>query len=253
MRIEDRPEQSEQEDSRKETLEACVLALSRWKEPLPPDLHYQIQSAGKQLLEQEAAVYELRNLLYNSELKDSFEAARQELFKKSFAVERSKSGLATPPSGNLLFEMAASILTADDFSSAAQRIVTQPTWQTRVKNASDDVQTFFHTLKKAVTELDSLSLKLLQILDQDIFTIDRLAYRVELPETQVKPVLEDLWRQNYIRPISSTVLGNILGPLNIFTDKQGSLDTDNHYLGLTVKGYYFLHPHPIYRAIAKAK
>lgn len=251
MRIEDKQELSEQ-DSIEQTLEACVLALARWKGTLSPDLHHNIQEVGKQLREKESAISELRGLLVNSELKNSYNLARRDLYQKYNARERSK-GNASQPAGSLVLGLAVPILTADNFVAAARKLVTQPDWQAQVKRSSDDIQTFFRTLKDAVTSLDSLSVALLQILDRDVFTLDSLAYRLELPKAQVKPVLEDLWRQNYIRPLSRTVWGNLIGRLNIFTPKQGKLDTGNHYLGLTVKGYYFLHPHPVYRAIAKAK
>lgn len=242
-----------EQDPSDENLEACVLALSRWKGPLPPELHHSIKEAGEHLLEDDSAVNELRNLLFDSELKDSYRAARSELGQKYRARERAKSNAATLPNGDFIRELAAFISTSDDFASAARRLVTQPDWQARAKRASLDAQIFFRTLKAAVTRLDSLSLALLRILDKDVFTLGSLAYRVELPEADVKPVLEDLWRQNYIRPLSKTVWGNFLGPFNVFTPKQGALNADHHYLGLTVKGYYCLHPHPLYRAIAQAK
>ncbi len=248
MRIEDKQELNEQNSS-EQNLEACVLVLVRWKGSLTPELRRNIQQVGRQLGEKESAVSELRNLLVNSELKDSYYAARRELYQKYSVRERAKSGIATLPSGNLILETAKFIATADDFVTAAYKLVTAPSWQARVKKASDDVQTFGKTLEETAIGLDALSVALLKNIDQDVFTLDALAYRLDLPKNQVQPVLEDLWRRSYVRPLSGNVLGNLWGRLNIFAPKQGVLDTEHHYLGLTVKGYYYLHPHPIYTAI----
>ncbi len=252
MRIEDKQELSEQGSS-EQNLEACVLALSRWKGTLAPELRRNIQQVGKQLGENESAVNELRNLLVNSELKDSYYAARRELYQKYSVRERAKGGVATLPSNNLILRAARFISAADNFVAAARELVADPIWQAQAQKSSDDTQTFFRTLKETVTDLDSLSVALLKNIDQDVFTLNALAYRLDLPKTQIKPVLEDLWRQSYVRPLSGNVWGNLWGRLDIFTSKQGALDTEHHYLGLTVKGYYYLHPHPIYTAIAKAK
>ena len=236
-------------------LEACVLALSRQKGRLPEALHSQIQAAGHQLAKDESALYELREIIEHSELKSAYESARSELQAKYDVRERSKSGLALDSinNGNFVLSLAVPILTADDFSSAAQKLVTRSDWQAQAKKASDDAKTFFSTLKETVTRLDALSVKLLKILDKDVFMLSDLAYRVDMPEEKVKPVLEELWRQNYIHPLSKTAWGNLFKQFNVFTPRQGELDTDNHYLGLTVKGYYCLHPHPLYTAITRVK
>jgi predicted transcriptional regulator len=244
MRIEDSPEQSKQGSS-EQTLEACVLALSRWKGTLSPELHSKIRTAGEQLRQNPSAIGELRDLLGNSELKDSYYAARQELYQKYRDRERSKSGIASLSSSNLILELAVPILTADNFSSAAHRLVTQSDWSTRVKNASDDGQIFFKTLKDSATQITPLPVELLKILAEDIFTIDGLAYRVDRTEEEIKPALEELWQRGYINPVSSTVAGNLWRSLNVFSRK---LDTSG-YLFLTAKGNYYLDPHhPLFAA-----
>ena len=237
-------------------LEACVLALSRQKEPLPKELHSRIQAAGNQLAQDESAVYSLREIIeQHSELKRSYEAARSQLQSQYDIRERSKGGAAAigkVNNGNFVLSLAVPILTADNFSSAAQRLVSRSDWQTQAKGASDDAKTFFQTLKETVTRLDAVSVEVLKVLEQDVFTIENIAYRLDLPEEKVKPVLEDLWQRGYIYPVSGTVTGNIWRSLNIFTQKKGPLDTAG-YLSLTAKGYYYLHPHPLFKVFKSIK
>jgi len=241
------------------------LAITRSGKQLSPALHSKIQAAGHQLAQDESAVDELRELIeQDSHLRKSYEQARLELQAKyEDGRERSKSGVASGAAivgngdgfngnGSFVRSLAVPILTADNFASVAQRLVTQHDWQTQVKQASEDVQTFFATLKDAVTNLSQLSVKLLKILDQDIFTVDSLAYRVYLTEEAIKPALEELWQRGYIRPVSSTVTGNLFGSLNVFGSRQRSLNTSG-YLALTAKGYYYLHPHPLYKALKALK
>lgn len=228
------------------TLEACILALSRWKDPLPPDLRSKIQAAGHQLTQDESAVGELRNLLkQHGDLGTAYEDSRRELYKRYSARERSKSAAVlqngSASSGNLIVDLATSILTADNFSSTARQLVLQPNWQAQIKTASEDTQTFFKTLEETVTRLDPLSEKLLEILDKDAFMPDDLAYRVELSEEQINPKLERLWREGYIHTLSKTAIGNLWRSLNLFTSKEGPFGPDN-YFALTAKGYFYLHP-----------
>lgn len=247
------------EDER--NLEAYVLAIARNGKQLSPALHSKIQAAGYQLAQDESAIDKLLDLIEkDSNFSRSYEQAREELQAKyEDDRERSKSGASAIPNGHglngngsFVRSLAIPILTADNFTSVAQRLVTQPDWQTQVKQASEDVQTFFRTLKDAVTSLDPLSIQLLKILDKDIFAIDSLAYRVYLTEEAIKPALEELWRRSYIYPVSNTVTGNIWRSLNIFTRNDRPLNTDS-YLSLTAKGYYHLHPHPLYKAVRAAK
>ena len=253
MRIEDKQNIDEQDYS-EQTLEACVLAIAQWKGTLSPELHQQIQKIGKQLGDNDTAANELRNLLVNSELKDSYEAARRELFQKGSVRERFKSGgEAALPRNRFVSEIAEFVTTAEDLSAAARQLVTHPKWKARAANSSEDTQTFFQVLTDSVLGLDALSIELLTILDRDVYTLSQLAYRAECPEEQVKPILDNLWHQNYVRPLSSSLLGNLFGPLNIFTPKQGTLPKNAHYLGLTAKGYYALHPHPLYLALTHSK
>ena len=253
MRIEDKQELREQGSS-EQNLEASILTLARYQGTLSPELRHKIQEIGKQIPNSDSAAGELRNLLVTSELQESYRSARQELFQKSSVRERFKSpGELAIASNDVIAEIAALVSTADDFAAAAYKLVTHPHWKTRVASLSEDAQTFFQTLTDSVVGLDAIAIDLLTILDRDVYTLSQLAYRTELPEEQVKPVLEKLWRQSYIRTLSATLWGNLLGPLNIFKPKKGSLNTENQYLGLTVKGYYSLHPHPLYRVIVKAK
>ncbi len=253
MRIEDQQNIGEQDYS-EQTLEACVLAIAQWKGTLSPKLQQQIQEIGKHVSANDTAANELRNLLVNSELKDSYESARRELFQKGSVRERFKSGgEATLPRNRFISEIAEFVLTVEDMSAAARQLVTHPKWKARAASSSEDTQTFFQVLTDSVLGLDALAVELLTILDKDTYTLSQLAYRAERPEEQVEPVLNSLWHQNYVRPLSSTVLGNIFGPLNIFTPKPSTLPENAHYLGLTAKGYYALHPHPLYLALTQSK
>ena len=248
-------------------LEALLLTLACWNRPLPTELHSQIKEISSQLDSNQNAVSDILNLLESQDtLIDQYETTRAKLKKKEDSQERSKrpvGGVASPNGLNgfndfisddrFLIQLAVPILTSDNFSATAQRLVRQPVWQAQAQQASEDIHAFFQTLKSSVTELDSLSVRLLEILDRDVFTPSSLAYRVDLPEEFIRPTLEKLWHQNYVRPLSTSILGNLFGPLNIFTPKQGSLPSEDHYLGLTAKGYYSLHPHPLYLAITNAK
>ncbi|MGB3789788.1 MAG: hypothetical protein WA949_17385 [Phormidesmis sp.] len=234
-------------------LEACVLTLSRWKGQLPVELHSQIQAAGRQLSQDESAINDIRNLLkQQSDLSSAYEASRQELYQRYNARERSKGGADTFANGtlnnrNLILALAIPILTADNFSLTAQQLVAQPSWRSQVKNASDDVQTFFKTLKESVTRLDALSIQLMKWLDKEIYTLDELAYRTEQPEARLAESLESLWQENYIYAVSGSALSNFWESLNVFSRRKGRLDLDS-YLALSAKGYFYLHPY--FRATA---
>ncbi|MEM8504812.1 MAG: hypothetical protein AAF716_16840 [Cyanobacteria bacterium P01_D01_bin.1] len=229
-------------------LEACVLTLSRWKGQLPTELHSQIQAAGRQLAKDESAINDIRNLLkQHGDLSSAYEDSRRELYQRYNARERSKGAATTfingtVNSGNLIVNMAVPILTADNFSSTAQQLVAQPSWRSQVKNASDDVQTFFKTLEESVTQLDAISIQLMKWLDKEIYTIDELAYRTEKPKARLAERLEALWQENYIYTVSGSALSNFFESLNVFSKRKGKLDLDS-YLALSAKGYFYLHPY----------
>jgi len=227
-------------------LEACVLTLSRWKGPLSPELRKQIQAAGQQLPQDESAASELPKLLkkHHDDLANAYEHSRLELRQKYNTRERAKGGAVQTANNktDLILEFAASFFTADDYPSAAKQLVTHPRWKSQVNAASDDVQTFFKTITETVTQLDNISVELLKILDKDVFTVESLAYRLDMPKEKIEPLLEALWQQHYIYPISHTVTGNIWGSLNIFTQRANPLNTES-YVALTIKGYFYLHPY----------
>lgn len=77
--------------------------------------------------------------------------------------------------------------------------------------ASDDAKTFFQTLKDTVTCLDAASVEVLKIFEKDVFTIENIAYRLDLPKEKVRLVLEDLWQRGYI--YSVTISRPFLAPL----------------------------------------
>ncbi|MGC1310328.1 MAG: hypothetical protein WA885_24120 [Phormidesmis sp.] len=249
MRTEDKQELNEP-DASEQNLEACVLALARWQGPLSPELRHKIQEIGKQIPNNDAATGELRNLLVNNGLEESYRTARCELFQKSIVRERFKSpGEIAIPNSDVISEIAAIVSTAEDFAAAVYKLVTHPHWKARVASLSEDEQTFFQLLTDSVVGLDALAIEILTILDRDVYTLSQIAYRTDLPKEQIEPTLEALWQQNYIYPVSKTILGNLWGSLNVFSQRKSRLDVSS-YLALTAKGYFYLHPY--FKAAAKS-
>ncbi|MEM9153061.1 MAG: hypothetical protein AAGB19_21775 [Cyanobacteria bacterium P01_F01_bin.3] len=234
------------------TLEACLLALSRYDDSLPSDLHNQIQSAGRRLGEDETgAIRQLRELIeQHPSLSVLYESSRSRLQAEYGERERAKSTVGVLPrngasangNGHLSrHEVADYILSGPNFGANTRRLVRQPQLQRKAKQSSSDLQTFFKVLTDTATRLHPTKVQLMHKLDGNIFTVGNLAYILELPLESTQRYIKSLWNDGYVRPISGSFLKQIwlsfkgASPLKELPDAETSLK-------LTAKGYFYLHP-----------
>jgi hypothetical protein len=242
------------------TLEACLLALSRYDDSLPIELSSQIQTVGQKLTTQDttheaAAIAELRDLIIPyGPLAPLYESARRQLSAQYGEQERAKSGLtATLTNSTIslngqlsLIDLALPILNGTNFRANAQQLFKNPKWHKRLKGSNPDLIYFAETLQAAATQLPPSKVMILRRLDQDIFSIQNLAYVLEIPVERVQNLVKSLWNERYIRPTADSFW------TQLWLSWQGApplqdLPKPNEELTLTTKGYFYLHPGTLFR------
>jgi inorganic triphosphatase YgiF len=239
------------------TLEACLLALSRYDDSLPAHLSAQIQTVGPKLItEQTAAIQKFRDLILGyPPLVPFYESARSQLSAQYNEQERAKSSLsaATLTNGSAilssplsLIDIAAHMLNGPDFRTNIQRLVSRPQWHKSLKGSDQTLIDFAETLQAAATQLPHSKVMILRRLDQDIFSIQNLAYVLEIPLERAQNLVKSLWNERYIRPTADSFWEQL------WLSWQGApplqdLPKPNEELTLTTKGYFYLHPGTLFK------
>lgn len=229
------------------TLEACLLALAQLETELPIALHQQVQDLGQALEAQDPqAVNQLRQVVMeHDDLRRHYDVARMTLQEQYRSQERAKgwqpglngaSGTATLA----LEQLAVPILRADDFRSAAQRLL-KGNGAGRRSAPQAELQPFLQTLQRTVATLDPLSVRLMKELERKPATLESLSYGLNLGLDQVRGIAHRLRNHGYVSPLTSGFLNMVLPLIGVYPHKSAQLD-DHTVLTLTAKGYFKLNP-----------
>ncbi len=230
------------------TLEACLLTLARSNGNVETELAGQIQGIGHKLEQGDSqAIEELYSLLQSDiDLANLYGQFRTSLQVQYGERERAKSSLVLNSGPINLLDIALTILQGPNFRSNAQNLVTNRQWQQKVKQASSDLQTFAKALEKTVTNLDPAKVTILRKLDQEIFSVDDLAYLLEISVERTQDFVQALWNEGYLRPISDNPFVQLWQGFKGAPPLTEPPSTTEE-LALTTKGYFYLHPGKLFQ------
>jgi hypothetical protein len=255
------------------TLDACLLALLHYEDSVPPHLHAKIQDAKAELADRNPdAVKHLKDIIEkDSQLNQIYRRMRRQL-RDSDEQERAKSYANFAPAAFSLSDMtnyftegtatlrlslidiAIDILSSPDanYRATAQKIFSRPALQKQLAIASGDVQNSAKVLADAATQLHPIKVAMLKKIENNFFTVDDLAYSLEIPLERAQRYAKSLWNEGYIHSISSNLLKqwwwSITGapPLTHLPESDTTLT-------LTAKGNFYLHPGSLGRALRKRR
>jgi hypothetical protein len=242
------------------TLDACLLALLHYGDNVPPNLHAQIQTANRQLSSgQPEAVKQLKNVIEQDDrLKRLYTVSREHLVMQYGAQERAKSSavaIAPSPAFNgsfangstgakvSLIDLATAILNSPDanYRATAQQVLNQPKLKKQLEQASEDLRVSAKEFSDAANQLHPTKVAMMKKIENNFFTLDDVAYSLEISAESAQRYGKSLWNEGYIRPISGNLFKQIWlsfkGPPPI----EHPLDLETS-LQLTAKGYFYLHP-----------
>ncbi|WP_035994656.1 hypothetical protein [Leptolyngbya sp. KIOST-1] len=224
------------------TLEACLIALAKLETELPIELHQQVQALGQALEAHDPnAVSQLRELVtQHPDLHQHYDMARLTLQEQYRSQERAKGWQPGPHGASstaalALEQVAVPILSADDFRSAAQRVLRGQ------GGHQPELQPFLRSLQRTVATLDPLSVLLMKELERRPATLENLSYGLNLGLDQVRKLCNRLRTSGYVSPLTSGFLTMVLPLVGIYPHKSAPLD-DQTFLTLTAKGYFKLNP-----------
>jgi hypothetical protein len=237
------------------TLEACLIALAKLETELSPALHQTVQGLGHRLKEQDPqAIAQLREVVTSHEdLRQHYEIARLSLQEQYQSQERAKGGpvlgrgLASADTVALadtatLMDLAWPILTADDFRSAAQRLLERDDLRSNRRPVNNPkMQPFLTTLERTVSTLDLASVRLMKELERKPASLEDLSFWLGMDMGQVRPLANRLRNNGYISPLSGNLLHMMLPLVGVYPQKSGPVD-DHTLLTLTAKGHFKLNP-----------
>jgi hypothetical protein len=223
------------------TLQAFLLALPQLDVDLPGDLHQAIQDTGRVLANHQPGVAnEIRSLVKrHARLDELYEESYRYLLEQYQAQDRVKRLNLVEEKAAAWEEIAASILTAEDFTEAARNVLKRMKQQ--IHNAPGNTQIFLLSLHRAVEVTDARSIAVLKALEKRPLTVKGLVYVVGLSLDQAWVIVRLLWKEGYIDRVTSNIFYKIFPMLK---NRQRTCQTirPDTYLTLTAKGHFFLHP-----------
>ena len=244
------------------TLDACLLALLHYDDSVPTELHEQIQTAKAQIANgQPEAINHLKKIIEkNDQLKALYANARRYLVVQNQPQERAKSAATTfsplpsAPSvaGFSLADVATAILSSPNanYRANAQHVLNKSTFQKQLAQAPEELRSSVKALTKAANRLHPTKVAMMRKIDDNFFTVDDIAYSLEIPLDGAQRYAKSLWNEGYIRPISSNLLKQWWWSLKGAPQLTQVPDSDSP-LTLTNKGYFYLHPGTLGRALSK--
>lgn len=240
------------------TLEACLLALVNAEVELPPDRQAAVQSLGTTLPAQDSeTIAQLRELIIgHPDLKPQYDRARRTLQAQYQTQERTKSALGVAAlnlgdlngSGGDLFNLAATLLTAEDIRAATRRLFQGKDTRRIYQQTAPELRPFLQTLAAAVTRLDPTAVALMRELDRNPTTWESLGFHLHLSPYRTQTLVRRLQREGYICPLNGNLFNFVLPLFGVYPQRSQSFD-ENTAFCLTAKGYFHLNPvistHPI--------
>jgi hypothetical protein len=219
-------------------LQAFSLALSNLDVELPAPMRREIQQVGNAVERRntEAAAEAVLHLVKQSDrlhhrYQSEYDHLNQQDSQRSKFLTQNGNGTAALS----WRDPVAEILSADDFHAAAKQFLRR---QHRQKSQNPEISAFAIALQKNIQTTEAHRLDLLQTLDQQILTVEDLAFAIDLPLEQALTLVQNLWQEGYIYPSQNSIL-NMFFP----TPRKTKLEVSpGDCFSLTAKGYFHLHP-----------
>ena len=215
------------------TLQSFLIALSELDTALPENLQPAIHQIGHSLAKGEkTGINRISELVsHHPQLNQLYQQARLNFQRQYQSQERDK--LFIYGSDTLALEKTAiTLLTADDFLSAAKQLVNQ---------ANTVKDSFLASLQQSISLAEARSnlqaISILQALEFKPLTIENLVYTLNLPQEKVHHLVQRLWNEGKIDTVTGGILRKIFPTLR--SKKQLN---ESAYFTLTSLGYFHLHP-----------
>ncbi len=224
------------------TLQALSLALLRLEMPMPQDLQQAVQQIGLQFANHqlEPAAESVRHLVSQQpHLNELYEGEYQQLSHQYRLQERAENFFGSNPSPTLIWDsIVLPILMADDVRATAKALLDR--LKSTKNSPPPDAHAFLTALQQALAAADAQSSVILHAIDQQLLTVEDLAYYVKLPIEQVQAMVQQLWNAGYIDLARRRVPIRVLA---FFTPNPPSRLVDRSMtFSLTPKGHFHLHP-----------
>lgn len=261
------------------TLDACLLALLQYGDSVPAEVHEQIQKVRAQVAEgSPVAVNQLKQAIESDDrLRALYRTSRSHLVAHKQPQERPKSAVVAAPmpalhttlpsnpvalgssldrfsNGFSLADIAAAILSSPtaNYRAHAQQVLNRPTFQKKLAKASGDLRASVQELEQTASRLHPTKVAMLKKIENNFFTVDDLAYSLEIPLESAQRYAKALWNEGYVRPTSANLLKQLWLSLKGACELE-QLPDPEMTLALTHKGHFYLHPGTLGRALSKQK
>jgi hypothetical protein len=220
------------------TIQAFLLAIPQIDRAVSPDLHQAIRRVGQALMQRRTdAITQIRRLVEQHPCIQAHYAQAYEYLSQQYQTRQ--TGVQPETEAPFNWEaIAANILTADDFKTAARDAVKQ--WHP-ARKAPDSTQVLLNSLHQTVAELDAHAIAVLQTLEKRPLTAKGLTYVMGLEVDQAVEIMQWLWQTGYIDRTSSNVLHKVFPGLRD-RGRVHAIDPDDMYFTLTAKAHFLLHP-----------
>jgi hypothetical protein len=227
------------------TIQAFLLAIPQIDTVVSPDLHQAIRRIGEALAQgQPGVIDEIHRLVeqypcIQGRYTKEFDYLSQQYQSGQRATTAALAATAETAKAPFRWEeLAANILTADDFKTAARAALKQ--WQPNRK-VPDSAKVLLTSLQQTVAEIDAHAIAVLQTLEKRPLTAKGLTYVMGLDIDQAVEIVQWLWHEGYIDRTTSTVWHKVFPGLRDRT-RARVIDPDDMYFTLTAKGHFLLHP-----------
>jgi hypothetical protein len=228
------------------TLEASIVALSRMDLPLSPDLQDAIHRLGQRIAQHDAtAVNELRDAICQHEVANQlYSKAREELQQFYELQQQSTSYRSVEISASFdsidqsLPDIAARILQADDFKTAARQLI--QTIGHQFQAVTPALQIFLECLEHAIEGLDQHATIALEELARQPLSLEDLSFALDQPLEDTQRLVHRLWSRGYIVPAEANFFQKSFPSLR--PQPEARRLQPSTLFTLTAKGYFHLHP-----------
>lgn len=224
------------------TIQAFLLTIPQIDTVVSPDLHQAIHRVGEALAQGQPGVVEaIQQLVAQNPCIKGRYVKEYDYLSQQYQAGHPLNATTANTEATTRFrweELAANILTADDFKTAARDALKQ--WHP-VRKVPDSARVLLTSLQQTVAEIDAHAIAVLQTLEKRPLTAKGLTYVMGLDLAQAMDIVQWLWQEGYIDRTTSNVLYKVFPGLRDRARRR-TIDPDDTYFSLTAKGHFLLHP-----------
>lgn len=225
------------------TLQAFSLALLRLEMPMSQDLQQAGHQIGVQLADRQpkAAAESIRHLIsQQSHLNNLYNDEYQQLSHHYRLQQRAESFFGSDHSTFSTWDsIVLPLLITDDVRATAKELLHR--LKLTQNQAPTDAHVFLTALEQALIAADAQLIVILHAIDQQLLTVEDLAYYVKLPIEQVQAMVQHLWDEGYIDLAKRRLPVRVLAMFASHPPNRRLVDRSMTF-SLTPKGHFHLHP-----------